>query len=529
MDTIFSLIWLLTLIAIPYLGIKLYKLKQEEKNKKGFNGIKQKIKSVFKKEEQEVKKSKFTIEQVKTFFIGSIILFFVSFVGIGMTAPTVENNEIDNNNILGSYQNSITNTIKNETTLYENIIQNETNTETTNEVNNGSETDNVQSQTPQKSSVSLSEIPKYNEKAYVSINNNIPFFSESDMATTSYEKYSALDANGRCGVAIACVGKDIMPTEERENIGSIKPTGWHTVKYKGIDGNYLYNRCHLIGFQLTGENANDKNLITGTRYLNVEGMLPFENLVADYVKETNNHVLFRVTPMFEGDNLLVSGVLMEAKSVEDNGKGVQFNVYCYNVQPGIEINYKTGESSGPEYTGTTTSNNTQSSSATDTNNKTDENNKNNATTTSTTVSNTTSNSTTNTSSSSSTSSSITSTSSSSTTSSSTTSTSSSSSTSSSTASTSSSSNTSSSTTTSSETEKTTSNTEGNKPADTSSSEVTTTNPATYTYILNTNSKKFHEPSCGSAKQIKEKNKDTFTGTRDQIIAKGYSPCGNCDP
>lgn len=203
-------------------------------------------------------------------------------------------------------------------------------------------------------SISLSNIPEYSGKPYVSINNNIPFFEEADLKTNSYEKYSDLDSLNRCGVVIANIGKDLMPTEERDAIGVVKPTGWQTVKYNGIDGNYLYNRCHLIGFQLTGENANKKNLITGTRYMNVEGMLPFENMVAEYIEETNNHVLYRVTPIFNGDNLLASGVLIEAKSVEDNGKGIQFNVYCYNVQPGIEIDYQTGESSGPEYTGITT-------------------------------------------------------------------------------------------------------------------------------------------------------------------------------
>jgi len=199
--------------------------------------------------------------------------------------------------------------------------------------------------------VSLEDIPEYDGKPYVYINNNVPFFDETDVTTTSYEKYGELDSLGRCGAAIASIGKDIMPTEERGAIGSVKPSGWHTVRYQGIDGNYLYNRCHLIGYQLSGENANEKNLITGTRYLNVEGMLPFENLVAEYVEKTNNHVLYRVTPIFEEDNLLASGVLIEAKSVEDNGVGIRFNVYCYNVQPGIKIDYKTGESSGPEYTG----------------------------------------------------------------------------------------------------------------------------------------------------------------------------------
>lgn len=191
----------------------------------------------------------------------------------------------------------------------------------------------------------LSNIPDYSNSPYVVINNNNPFFEEADMATTSYEKYSELDAKGRCGSAIASIGRDLMPTEERESISSVKPTGWNNAKYDGIDGAYLYNRCHLIGFQLSGENANEKNLITGTRYFNVEGMLPFENKVAEYVRETGNHVLYRVTPIFEGDNLVASGVLMEAKSVEDNGESVQFNVYCYNVQPGIGIDYATGESS----------------------------------------------------------------------------------------------------------------------------------------------------------------------------------------
>ena len=205
----------------------------------------------------------------------------------------------------------------------------------------------------------LANIPAYSSKAYAVINNNVPFFNDSDLTTKSYEEYGRLDLLGRCTEVSASVGKDLMPTEERGNIGMIKPTGWHTVKYQGIDGNYLYNRCHLIGFQLTGENANERNLITGTRYMNVQGMLPFENMIADYVKETNNHVLYRVTPIFEGANLLASGVLMEAKSVEDDGKGVMFNVYCYNVQPGVEINYATGASTGPEFTGSTTTTTTE--------------------------------------------------------------------------------------------------------------------------------------------------------------------------
>lgn len=192
--------------------------------------------------------------------------------------------------------------------------------------------------------VSLDAIPAYDGKAYVAVNNNEPFFTDSDMTTTAFENYSDLDSLGRCGVAYANICKEIMPTEKRGKIGMIKPSGWHTVKYDVIKDRYLYNRCHLIGYQLAGENANTKNLITGTRYLNVEGMLPFENLVADYVNNTGNHVLYRVTPMFSGGNLVANGVLIEAKSVEDNGGGILFNVYCYNVQPGVGINYENGDS-----------------------------------------------------------------------------------------------------------------------------------------------------------------------------------------
>lgn len=192
--------------------------------------------------------------------------------------------------------------------------------------------------------VSIDAIPAYDGKAYVAVNNNEPFFTDSDMTTNAFENYSDLDSLGRCGVAYANICRDIMPTEERGKIGMIKPSGWHTVKYDVIKDRYLYNRCHLIGYQLAGENANPKNLITGTRYLNVEGMLPFENLVADYVNNTGNHVLYRVTPMFSGSNLVANGVLIEAKSVEDNGGGILFNVYCYNVQPGVGINYENGDS-----------------------------------------------------------------------------------------------------------------------------------------------------------------------------------------
>ena len=190
----------------------------------------------------------------------------------------------------------------------------------------------------------IADIPEYTDKIYIEINNNMPYFEESEYTTESFEKYSELDELGRCGVAYANISKEIMPPEgdERGSISSVKPTGWEQAKY---DGEYLYNRCHLIGYQLADEDANELNLITGTRYFNVNGMLPFENQVANYIKENeNNHVLYRVTPIFKDDNLLANGVEIEAYSVEDNGQGVCFNVFVYNVQPGITIDYKTGES-----------------------------------------------------------------------------------------------------------------------------------------------------------------------------------------
>jgi len=190
----------------------------------------------------------------------------------------------------------------------------------------------------------IEDIPEYTNQPYVEINNNTPFFSEEDLTTESFEKYSELDSLGRCGVAYANVSIETMPTEKRGSIGQVKPSGWQTKKYDFVDGKYLYNRCHLLGYQLTGENANEKNLITGTRYMNTEGMLPFENMVADYVKETKNHVLYRVTPIFEGDDLVAKGVLMEAMSVEDQGLDIEFNVFVYNVQPNVTIDYATGKS-----------------------------------------------------------------------------------------------------------------------------------------------------------------------------------------
>lgn len=190
-------------------------------------------------------------------------------------------------------------------------------------------------------------IPVYSGEPYAVINDNMPFFNDEDMSTASFEKYSELDSIGRCGVAFANVSRELMPTDDRGEIGSIKPTGWVQEKYEGIIPSsppYLYNRCHLIAYCLTAENANEKNLITGTRYLNVDGMLPFEEMVAKYLDENNNHVLYRVTPIYDGNNLLADGVLMEAYSVEDKGAGICFCVFCYNVQPGIELNYATGES-----------------------------------------------------------------------------------------------------------------------------------------------------------------------------------------
>lgn len=187
-------------------------------------------------------------------------------------------------------------------------------------------------------------VNNYTGEPYIIVNNNEPEFTQEDITTKSYEEYGELDFLGRCTYAIACVGNDVMPKEDRGNISSIRPSGWHSVKYNCVEQEYLYNRCHLIAFQLTGENANEKNLITGTRYLNVEGMLPFENEIADYVKETNNHVLYKVTPIFNDFDLIAQGIHMEAISVEDNGKGVKFNVFCFNVQPGITIDYATGNS-----------------------------------------------------------------------------------------------------------------------------------------------------------------------------------------
>lgn len=266
----------------------------------------------------------------------------------------------------------------------------------------------------QTSVISLENLPEFSDSAYVELNDNQPEFSDEEKQDTqSFETYSELDSLGRCGVAFACIGQDLMPTEDRESISQVKPTGWQTVKYDFVDGKYLYNRCHLIGFQLTGENANEKNLITGTRYMNVEGMLPFENMVADYIKETDNHVLYRVTPVFENQELVARGVQMEAWSVEDKGDGICYNVYVYNNQPGVAIDYATGKS---EEMGEESSQQGESSQAT----------------------------------------------------------------------------------------------EGD-------------------YILNTSSRKFHLPDCPSVDKIKEKNKEEYHGSREDLIEQGYEPCQSCHP
>lgn len=263
-------------------------------------------------------------------------------------------------------------------------------------------------------SVSLEEVPAYSGSPYVELDGNQPGFSLEERTTDSFETYSTLDALGRCGPAYACIGQDLMPTEDRESISSVRPTGWVQAEYDFVEGGSLYNRCHLIGFQLTGENANEENLITGTRYMNVEGMLPFENMVADYIKETGNHVLYRAIPIFEGENLVASGVVMEAFSVEDEGEGVCFHVYVYNVQPGVEIDYATGESWETGDSAFSALESQAEEQETD-------------------------------------------------------------------------------------------------------------------YVLNTSSKKFHRPDCPSVDSMSEKNRQEYHGTREELIAQGYEPCGSCNP
>lgn len=211
-------------------------------------------------------------------------------------------------------------------------------------VNNDSTTAEAVADSSANSFGDIDNIPEFKGEPYIVINDNVPELSPEQADITYFENYAPLDSLGRCGVAFACLGLETMPTEDRGEIGQVKPSGWKTAKYDCVDGKYLFNRCHLVGFQLSGENANERNLITGTRYMNVQGMLPFENMVADYIKETGNHVLYRVTPIFKGDELVARGVQMEAFSVEDEGEGICFNVYCYNNQPGVKVNYATGDS-----------------------------------------------------------------------------------------------------------------------------------------------------------------------------------------
>ena len=307
-------------------------------------------------------------------------------------------------------------TSNNESIVNGNIIYNDDSSEDVNKDKTGVE-------------VNLNNISEYNGSPYISLNANMPYFTDEEkLITEPFENYSNLDSLGRCGVAFANICKEIMPTEERGTIGQVRPSGWHTVKYNGVvDGNYLYNRCHLIGYQLAGENANELNLITGTRYLNMIGMLEFENTVSAYVEETNNHVLYRVTPIFEDDNLVAKGVEMEAWSVEDKGVGICFNVFCYNVQPGIEIDYATGESwlSNKDYQ--------------------------------------------------------------------------------------------------KEDIKTDYSTEENLKSNKNS----VTQQEVKEYILNTNTKKFHLPTCSSVNSMFEKNKQTVNGTIDDIKELGYTPCSRC--
>ena len=289
------------------------------------------------------------------------------------------------------------------------------------------------------SAFSLREIPAYSGTPYTEVNGNQPYFTEADLTTQSFETYSELDSLGRCGVAYANVGQDLMPTEPRGEIGAVKPTGWHLVKYDNVDGKYLYNRCHLIAYMLAAENANPQNLITGTRYLNVQGMLPFETKVCDYVKNTGNHVLYRVTPIFDGDNLLADGVLMEAYSVEDAGEGICFCVFAYNVQPGIGIDYATGDN-WAEGSGTYQS--TVASVAEET--------------------------------------------------------------------------------------------PAPQPETDTAVQITPESSAPQesqgiTYVLNTNTKKFHYPTCSSVNDMKEKNKQIYTGSREEVINMGYVPCKRCNP
>lgn len=277
------------------------------------------------------------------------VIMLASFVGCDLNLPSKDSSSKIDSSITSVDTNSD----------IADIVNEETGSISTDDSSSGGESSTVSKKTEAKNSsvvgtgvataVNPTAIPAFSGTAYIVVNNNQPNFSSSELTAKGYEKYSNLDNLGRCGVAIASCGKETMPgqNEKRGSISSIYPTGWVQKSYSGISGGYLWNRCHLIGWQLSAENANRQNLVTGTRYMNVEGMLPFENMVADYIKETGNHVAYRITPVFQGNNLVCSGVQMEAYSIEDKGNSICFNVYCYNVQPGITINYATGDSSGP--------------------------------------------------------------------------------------------------------------------------------------------------------------------------------------
>jgi len=291
--------------------------------------------------------------------------------------------------------------------------------------------------------ITLETVPDWSGEAFVELEFNVPAFTEEDLTRASFESYAALDVLGRCGEAFALVGPETVPTEEREPIGMIRPSGWQTVRYDDlVDGKYLYNRCHLIGYQLTGENANECNLITGTRYLNIEGMLPFENAVANYVEETGNHVLYRVTPIFEGVELVARAVVMEAYSVEDNGEGICFHVYAYNAQPGVAIDYLTGLSRRTD-SGAAEEQTPLPAPVSDEEPPED----------------------------------------------------------------------------------------SAPPAgeDTQSTATDSGAQADVTYVFNKKSMRFHTPACDGAKTMSEKNKELFSGTREEAIALGYAPCGTCKP
>ena len=289
--------------------------------------------------------------------------------------------------------------------------------------------------------LSYRDVPAFEGNPYVYVNDGEPMFTDEQRAAeTGYERYGELDELGRCTAAFAVVGPETQPTEKRGSIGEVRPSGWQMAKYDFVEGKYLFNRCHLLGYQLTGENANERNLITGTRYLNVQGMLPFENAVADYVDATGNHVLMAVTPIFEGSELVARGVHMMAESVEDGGEGVAFNVFCYNVQPGVVIDYGTGESMLeedatplPAVSGAESAPDTASEGA------------------------------------------------------------------------------------------------GAGEASEKGATGSAEGKGTTEYVLNTNSKKFHLPSCSSVDQMSPKNREDVEDTRENLIAKGYDPCKRCNP